>query len=157
LKTKRRILTLLFVSLALWIGWASWNLATYDFWEATLIGPFQGTVYQGELPPKPTSVLDLSRGAQLELYEIPGASVPVLALRRDAKIEWRQFLLPERRSPDGKVTTAAIRDARFRHRVASFSRGTKVKFTCDWDWGGPEAGLIYLKPDQTLDHFGISW
>ena len=128
----------------------------FRFWEGTLKGPFTGTAFTGTLPSRPTSSLSLSGDARLEFYEVPEASVPVLVLRHGSTVQWSRLLLPQRQEPNGTTSTAAIRDARFERRVFTMS-GTRVRFTCDWDWGGREGGLVYLANDQSFDHFGISW
>lgn len=155
MKTKRRLHPLLLVAGMLVIGWIGFRMLLFSGWEAMLAGPFYGTVHHGELTGEPASVLKLSRGAQLEIHEAPGTAAPVLALRRSGQIEWQQLLLPERKTPDGKITMGAIRDARFRSTVFSLTSGTKVRFTCDWN--GREGGVIYLRSDQAFDRFGISW
>ena len=128
----------------------------FRFWERTLKGPFTGAAYSGTLPAQPTSTLPLSSDARLEFYEVSGASVPVLVLRRGGSVQWSRLLLPQRHESDGSTSTAAIRDARFQRRVFTVS-GSCALFTCDWDWGGREAGLVYLASDTSFNHFGISW
>lgn len=157
MKFKRCITPLLFVSCLLLAGWLGFQVLTYSVWESTLSGPFQGTVHQGELTTNATSVLKLSRGALLELHEVPGLKGPVLALRRDGKIEWQQAMIPVKRYQNGSQEIHSVSRAKLRKTVFALTRGTKVRFSCYWTGGGYEGGLIYLKPDQTLDHFGISW
>lgn len=120
------------------------------------MGPFTGAVFTGALSSQPTSTLPLSGAARLEFYEVPEASVPVLVLRRGSAVQWSRLLLPQRQEEDGSISTAAIRDARFRRCIFATS-GVRVFFTCDWDWGGHEGGLIHLSSDLVFDHFGISW
>jgi hypothetical protein len=156
MRSKDRITNVLLICLFLLIGFLGFQFLTYSFWEATLTGPFQGAPYTGELSSNTPSILKLSRGGQLELHEISGLSPPVFALRRGDKVEWQQAI-PVQRFSDGKEITHTVRDAKLQKTVFWLARGTKVLFTCDWTGGGYEGGLIYLKPDQSLDHFGISW
>lgn len=155
MKSTRAIIVICSVAL-LAIDIVAFRDATFRFWEGSLIGPFAGKPYSGTLPSQPTSTLRLSNNDRLEFCEVSGASVPVLALRRDDIVQWSQLLLPQRPMPDGSIATAAIRNARFDYRIFTLS-GTRARFTCDWDWGGREGGLVYLTSDRSFDHFGISW
>lgn len=157
MKAKALLQLLLVIAVIVGVGWLGRELLTYLFWERTMMGPFHGSVYEGTLSPNPTSVLKLSRGAQLELHNIPNESAPVLTLRRGSQIEWQQALISVKQYADGSVVTHSMRDVHLQKTVFCLHRGTKVRFDCFWSGGGREGGLIYLKPDQSLDHFNISW
>jgi hypothetical protein len=154
----KRTLTIGIVSaVALFIaGVIGFRAFTFKMWEGTLFGPYTGRAFTGELSSQPTSSLNITSGATLELHESAKFSAPILALRRDGHIEWAHVLQPERPLRDGSFETAGVRKAQLRKRIAAHS-GTRVIFSCDWDWGGRESGLIYLAGDQSFDHFGISW
>lgn len=155
MKSKRIIFILCSVAL-LAAAFLGFRIFAFRFWERSLTGPFTGIAYTGTLPSQPTSTLPLSVDSRLEFYEVPDASVPVLVLRHGTAVQWSQLLLPQRQQPNGSTSTASIRDARLQRRVFTLS-GTRALFTCDWDWGGREGGLLYLASDKSFDHFGISW
>ena len=154
---KRTLIIGIFSSAVLLIaGVIGFRAFTFKMWEGTLFGPFKGRPFAGELSSQPSSSLQIGNDATLELHESAQFSAPILALRRDGHIEWARVLQPERPLRDGTFETAGVRDAQLRKRIATHS-GTRVLFSCDWDWGGRESGLIYLASDQSFDHFGISW
>lgn len=156
MRTKVRI-TASVVLLALLVGCiAGGRLLAFRVWEAAMFGPYTGTPFAGSLEGEASSLLELGEGAVLELHPVPGRKVPVLALRRAGRVEWTRVLQPERTLAGGQTETTGIREAELVRRVFTRS-GTRVLFNCDWDWGGREGGLIYLKPDQSFDHFSISW
>ncbi|MGV3533052.1 MAG: hypothetical protein ACO1QR_11835 [Chthoniobacteraceae bacterium] len=128
-----------------------------SFWETTLWGPYTGTAYTQPIRTKPASILPVPGVGQLEVHEVEGETVPVLALRTsDQKIQWAQLLRPERRSDDGTLTTAFIRDLRLR-KIQRDSNGYRVSLTCFWEWGGREGGLIFLNPDHSFRAISLSW
>ena len=128
-----------------------------SFWETTLWGPYTGTAYTEPIRTQPASILPVSGVGQLEVYEMEGETVPVVALRtRDQKVQWAQLVRPERRNDDGTVTAAFIRDLRLR-KIQRDPNGYRVRVTCFWEWGGREAGLIFLTPDHTFRDFALSW
>jgi hypothetical protein len=157
-KRFRRRVVVVFAVLAVLVAAAAWFLlwVAPRIWEGLLFGPYAGRPYTAALPSIPNSTLRLAADTQAELYDVPDTSAPVLVLRRGGAVQWSRLLLPERVLSDGTNETAAVREARFQKAIVSAS-AIRLRFTCDWDWGGQEAGLIYLHPDYSFDHFGISW
>ena len=51
---------------------------------------------------------------------------------------------------------AGVRQLRL-ERIDRDSQGYRVFFTCDWDWGGKEGGLIDLDREYGFRSFRISW
>jgi hypothetical protein len=126
-------------------------------WERTLLGPYVGLPFADALTNSPVSVLPLVSGGRLEVHEVPAHSAPVLALRSDAgAIHWSRLLQPERRLLDGRVEHAGMRQLRL-ERIERDRQGYGVFFTCDWDWGGKEGGLIDLDGDYGFKSFRIGW
>ena len=128
-----------------------------SFWEATLWGPYTGTAHTQPIRTQPASILPVSGVGQLEVHEVTGETVPVLAMRgSDRRIVWAQLLRPERRDKEGVITTAFIRDLRLR-KIQPDPNGYRVRLTCFWEWGGREGGLIFLNPDHSFRAFALSW
>ncbi len=126
-------------------------------WEATLIGPFPGLPYGGAFTNAPVSSLNVSPAGCLEVHEFAGLTAPVLVLRaQDGSVRWSRLLLPERRHDNGTVERAGVRDLKLREWEKR-ETGYCIRMTCDWDWGGPEAGLIDLNNDFGFESFRISW
>jgi hypothetical protein len=51
---------------------------------------------------------------------------------------------------------AGVRQLRLQ-RIERDNQGYEVFFTCDWDWGGKEGGLIELGSDCEFKSFSVSW
>jgi hypothetical protein len=126
-------------------------------WESSLRGPYVGLPFTGVLTNRPASVLAVSSHGKLEVYELASQSAPVLVLRSDAgAIQWSRVLVPEQRLDNGRVERAGVREVRLQ-RLERDKHGHEVFFTCDWDWGGREGGLIDLDSDYGFKSFRISW
>jgi hypothetical protein len=126
-------------------------------WESSLRGPYVGLLFTGDLTNQPASVLPVPPQGKLEVYELASQSAPVLVLRSDAgAIQWSRVLVPEQRLDDGRVERAGVREVRLQ-RLERDKHGNEVFFTCDWDWGGREGGLIDLDSDYGFRSFRISW
>lgn len=84
-------------------------------------------------------------------------SNPVVLLRSTSgEVQWSRLLLPEKKQPDGTIELAGLRDLRLR-RWEQRSTGSVVFFSCDWDWGGKEGGLIELDANDQFKSFSLSW
>ena len=126
-------------------------------WESLLRGPYAGLPFTGDLTNRPVSVLGVPSHGKLEVYELASQSAPVLVLRSDAgAIQWSRVLVPEQRFDNGRVERAGVREVRLQ-RLERDKHGHAVFFTCDWDWGGKEGGLIDLDSDYGFKSFRISW
>lgn len=126
-------------------------------WEAGLLGPYPGMPYDGAITNAPVSWLYVSPAGRLEVHEFAGLMAPVLVLRaRDGSVRWSRHLLPERKRGDGPVERAGVRRLRLREWEKR-KTGYCIRMTCDWDWGGPEAGLIDLNNDFGFESVRISW
>lgn len=126
-------------------------------WESSLFGPYTGQPFEGEIANPPVSMLTIPSHGRLEVYELVSEQVPVLVLRSErGAVLWSRWVLPERRLDDGSVIRAGVRQLRL-VRLERDRHGFEVFFTCDWDWGGMEGGLIDLDNDYGFKSFRISW
>jgi hypothetical protein len=126
------------------------------FWEKTL-RRFPGEAYAGELVAPPASQLILRDGLRMEAVPERKADTYVIVLREDDAVKWRRLLLAEHRAPNAATPELLwIRDL---HLLSAQRRsdGWAVRFSCDWEWGGKEQGLIFLNPDYSFREVGISW
>lgn len=125
------------------------------YWERTLIGPFQGEVYQGLLTTTPTSTIKLSASLELELHWVSMINDPVICLRRtDGTFAWARVLVPHfqgQDQPRGQITQLSF------DRISSYKDGCKVLFSCEWTGGGKENGIIYLDSNSGFKHFKLGW
>lgn len=120
------------------------------------MGPYIGSPFNYVLSNRPESTISLDGDRQLSVYEIADMSAPVAVLRRSGEIVWTRVLVPMRQSPDGKTESAGLRDIQLLDLIQRDGRPA-IRFSCYWDWGGRENGLIYLAPDYAFDHFAVSW
>jgi hypothetical protein len=126
-------------------------------WEASLFGPYAGLPFEGEITNSPVSTLSIPTHGRLEVNELSSEMVPVLVFRsQQGDVRWSRLLLPERRLDDGSVIRAGVRQLRL-VRLERDRHGFEVFFTCDWDWGGMEGGLIDLDNNYGFKSFRISW
>jgi len=128
-----------------------------EMWERALYGPFTGTPYTGSVTTAPTSVLAIRLRGQLEVHELPSYTNPVVLFRSaDGSTRWSRLFVPEEKWQDGAIHYAGVRELRLRSWERR-SNGAAVFFTCDWDWGGKEGGLIELGSDCEFKSFSVSW
>jgi hypothetical protein len=126
-------------------------------WESSLRGPYVSLPFTGDLTDPPISVLPVPSRGELQVYELASYTNPVLVLRSEAgAVRWSRLLVPEQQFGDGPVERASVRELRLR-RLERDKHGYEVFFTCDWDWGGREGGLIDLDRDYEFKSFRISW
>lgn len=126
-------------------------------WERMLYGPYAGFAFAGQITNQPVSILPIRSRGQLEVYEPAGEIAPVVVLRsKTGVVEWSRLLLPEQGFEGGQLKRAAVRDLRLK-RLERDRNGHEVLFSCDWDWGGKEAGLIDLDNQYRFKTFRISW
>jgi hypothetical protein len=126
-------------------------------WESSLRGPYVGLPFTGDLTNSPVSVLTVPSRGELQVYELVSRTNPVLVLRSDAgAVQWSRLLVPEQRFDNGRVERAGVREVRLQ-RLERDKHGHEVFFTCDWDWGGREGGLIDLDREYGFKSFRISW
>jgi hypothetical protein len=126
-------------------------------WESSLYGPYAGLPFTGDLTNSPVSVLAVPSRGELQVYEFASHSNPVLVLRSGTGVvEWSRLLVPEQRFGDGSVERAGVSELRLK-RLQRDKDGHEVFFTCDWDWGGREGGLIDLDSVYGFKSFRISW
>lgn len=126
-------------------------------WESSLRGPYVGEAFTDHLTNSPVSVLPITSVGKLEVYELASHTNPVLALRSEAgAVQWSRLLVPEQQFGDGPVERARVRELRLK-RLERDRHGHEVFFTCDWDWGGREGGLIDLDTEYGFKSFRISW
>jgi hypothetical protein len=126
-------------------------------WESSLRGPYAGLPFTADLTNSPVSVLPIPSRGQLEVYELVSYTNPVLVLRSGTgAIQWARLLVPEQRFGDGRTGRAGVRELRLK-RLNRAKHGYEALFTCDWDWGGREGGLIDLDSEYGFKSFRISW
>lgn len=126
-------------------------------WESTLRGPYEGVPFAGDLTNQPVSVLPVSAHAKLEVYEVANLKGPVLLLRSDSgRTVWSRLLVPMQKFDGEQIERASVRELRLL-KSKRRSGGYEVSFSCDWDWGGREGGLINLDKDYGFKSFRISW
>lgn len=126
-------------------------------WESSLRGPYVGLPFTGDLTNPPVSVLAVQSRGEIQVYELASHTNPVLVLRSGAgAVHWSRLLVPEQRLDNGRVERAAVREVRLR-KLERATHGHQVFFTCDWDWGGREGGLIDLDSEYGFKSFRISW
>jgi hypothetical protein len=136
------------------LGMRSWRRAG---WESSLRGPYPGLPFADVFTNSPASVLLVPSGGQLEVYELVAHTNPVLVLRSETgAVKWSRLLMPEQRLRDETVERASVRGLRLK-RLEHHKQGHEVLFTCDWDWGGKESGLIDLDTEYGFKSFSISW
>jgi len=155
---KRKFVTgvLILVVGLLVAGWLV-HMQSRKYWEATLQGPFYGREYYGELVGEPTSCIDLFGGRKLCIYHGVYCGDPVLTLQDASGSNlWARLLIPETSAPDGTVRRGRVNHVKLRG-VHSDNAGLKVFISCDWDWGGNEAGIIYINPDYSFQNFALGW
>ena len=120
-------------------------------------GPYTGMQFTNEITNTPVSFLAIPSSGQLEVYEPANEIAPVIVMRsKDGVLQWSRLLLPEQRFEDGQVKQAAVRDLRLK-RLERDRDCYEVLFSCDWDWGGKEAGLLDLDNEYRFKSFRISW
>ncbi len=129
-------------------------------WDGTLMGPYIGVTYEEEVVGEPVSSLNL-KDAGLAIYEIEEKDNPVLIIRsKEGDLLSQTLLLPEKEYEDGEVLKAFLKDLRL-HRRQYFSQhagdGITVLITCNWEWGGKEAGLLCLNNDFSFKEMWLSW
>ncbi len=126
-------------------------------WESSLRGPYSGIPFTGDFTNRAVSVLPIrSRGA-LEIHEVPSQANPVLVLRSEAgAVQWSRLLTPEQQFDGRQVERAGIREVQLKSLERN-RHGHQVFFTCDWDWGGREGGLIDLDSEYGFKSFRIGW
>ena len=126
-------------------------------WVRTLKGPYTGNPITGTFTNSPVSVLTLPSRGRLEVHEVASQAAPALVLRSEnGAVQWARLLVPERRLDDGRVEHAGVRELRLR-RIEPGGAGYAVLFSCEWDWGGKEGGLIDLDSEYGFKSFRISW
>lgn len=126
-------------------------------WERSLMGPYSGREYTGELTNEPVSIISIPLHGRLEVYEPASENAPVLAMRSEAgAIQWSRLLLPERKTGNGQVQQAWVRSLRL-EKLDQNRNGCEVLLTCDWEWGGKERGLIDLDSHFEFKSFRLSW
>ncbi len=126
-------------------------------WESSLRGPYVGLPFTDPLTNLPVSVLPVPSGGKLEVYELVSHTNPVLVLRSEAgAVQWSRWLVPEQRFGDGPVERASVHELRLK-RLERDKHGHEVFFTCGWDCGGREGGLIDLDSQYGFKSFRISW
>lgn len=126
-------------------------------WESSLRGPYAGLQFSDPITNSPVSVLPVPSGGRLEVYEPVSYTNPVLVLRsQSGAVQWSRLLMPEERFGDGRVERTSVRELRLT-RLEHDKQGHDVVFTCGWDWGGKERGLISLDSTYAFKSFRISW
>ena len=126
-------------------------------WESSLRGPYVGLPVTGDLTNSPVSVLAVPAHGELQVYELASHTNPVLVLRSaTGAVQWSRLLVPEQRLGDGPLERAGVRELRLK-RLECDKNGHEIFFTCDWDWGGREGGLINLDSEYGFKSFRISW
>jgi len=126
-------------------------------WEKSLIGPFIGQKFIGRVEGLPSSSLQIEKNNVLQVFWDKTTTDPILCFYANASSNaWYQRLvikevLPNGQTNIGKFKTLELMDY---HRT---SDGYKVEIRCNWDWGGNEAGLIYLNRDYSFRSFALSW
>jgi hypothetical protein len=126
-------------------------------WESSMYGPYVGFPFTDPLTNSPVSVLPVPSVGKLEVYELVSHTNPVLVLRSEAgAVQWSRLLVPEQRFDNGRVERAGVREVRLQ-KLEHDTHGHEVFFTCDWDWGGREGGLIDLDSQYGFKSFRISW
>jgi hypothetical protein len=129
-------------------------------WDGTLMGPYPGRPYEGDLPKGPAAFFAVD-SVRLEVYETAGTNNPILVIRSErGDVLSRALLVPERRNGERDVIAATVRDLRMHKRKLYSCHGLGgpiILITCDWEWGGREGGLLCLKDDLSFGEMWLSW
>jgi hypothetical protein len=153
----KKVLVALLVLGAIILGWFAFKQFAFARWEATLVGPFYGSNYVGRVENAPVSTLNLPSGGSLEINRTKDFDAPLLVLRSASGSNvWSRLLIPEDIASDGSKRRGQIKEIKLQW-IRYDRSGFKVYVLCDWNWGGQEAGLVYLKPDLTFEHFSLGW
>lgn len=153
---KKAVIILLLLGAAV-ASWFAIKAFAFNQWEATLVGPFYGSNYVGQLEGLPVSLLNLQNGIILQIYRVPNCNDPILNLRSALGSNiWSRLLIPEDVASDYSKRHGQIMDIKL-IRIYQHKAGYKVYMTCNWNWGGKEAGLIYLDHNFSFQSFSLGW
>jgi hypothetical protein len=153
--TRRTSITILISGTLLVLACVAARRFQQRAWERFLIS-FRGEPFVGELEGSPASSLQLSDGHSVLIYE-RGTNHPILVMRSPTQSNlWKQALVPENVVADGSVRRGVIHDIDFKF-AQPYRGGVKVFVSCDWFWGGHEAGIIYIGPRHVFEGFALSW
>lgn len=154
---KKTLLILVPCLAAVLVGFFGLRFYGRQYWERTLLGPFAGEAYVGNVTGTPTSVLAIPTRGQLEVYETNSRANPVVLLRSPAgEVQWSQLFVPEYKTADGTLERPGLRELKLR-RWERRGTGPVVFVTCDWDWGGREGGMIEMDENYGFRNFRLSW
>lgn len=124
-------------------------------WERTLLGPFKGESFDGQLATHPVSSIQVPPSFVLDVHWEQATKHPILRLREAGGASmWSQVLVPRfegEEEPRGRITTLTLRE------VKPVNDGFRVMFSCFWIGGGNENGIIYLNKDYTFRNFALGW
>ncbi len=126
-----------------------------SFSERTLIGPFAGEPFHGELTTAPASSLRLSPELLLDVHWEGATNAPIIRLRDATGTSvWSRVLvarLEGQKEPRGLITALTLNE------IKTGKHGFKVMLSCDWIGGGKEVGIIYLSTSYTFRSFSLGW
>ena len=126
-----------------------------SYWERTLVGPFQGEPFNGQLTTQPSSSLQLPPQFVLDVHWEGATNDPIIRLRETkGTFVWARVLIPRlegQELPRGRITQLTLSE------VKAAKDGFKVKLSCDWTGGGKEGGIIYLNTNYTFRSFALGW
>lgn len=123
--------------------------------EKSLVGPFHGDPFVGQLSTRPVSSVRISKDYILEVYWEKVSIHPIICLRdaQGANV-WARILVPlldGQEEPRGQITSLTLND------VKTSGNTVKVMLSCDWTGGGKEGGIIYLNPSYSFQSFSLGW
>ncbi|NOS72514.1 MAG: hypothetical protein HOP33_21655 [Verrucomicrobia bacterium] len=126
-----------------------------NHWERTLVGPFQGEPYDGELSTPAVSSLPLPLNFVLDVHHESAINDPIIRLREvKGTAVWSRVLIPRlegQLQPRGRITKLKLNE------VKAAKDGFKVMVSCDWTGGGKEGGIIYLNTNYSFRSFALGW
>jgi hypothetical protein len=126
-----------------------------SYWEQTLLGPFSGEPFKGELSTKASSSVQLPSGFVLDVHWEEGIKDPIIRLREAKGTSlWTRVLIPRlegQEEPRGHITALTLTE------VKRANEGVKVMVLCDWTGGGKERGIVYLDTNYVFRSFALGW
>jgi hypothetical protein len=124
-------------------------------WEKSLLGPFYGDAFSGQLISQSASSVTLPKNLVLDVHWETITNAPIICLREQSgTCIWARVLIPRfggQQEPRGRITALTL------NNVKAVNDGFKVMLSCDWTGGGKEGGIIYLNTNYTFRSFALGW
>ena len=121
------------------------------------VGPYFGQQYNNTLITEAVFSLELPSKMSAEVYYEADQDYPIFVIRSSAdKIQSKILLIPKRTNVDERVDAKWI-GALKKGKVYPASDGHVISFGCNWEYGGKEAGYIYLNNDHSFKEMWIGY